>query len=54
MPKCNLITLRHGSSSINLLHVFRTPFPKSTSGQLLPDIECEIFTSDKNKASQNS
>ena len=26
---------RHGCSPVNLLHIFRTPFPKSTSGQLL-------------------
>ena len=29
------ITLRHGCSLVNLLHVFRTPFPKSTSGGML-------------------
>ena len=29
------IALRHGSSPINLLHIFRTPFPKNTSGWLL-------------------
>ena len=34
---CNFIeiALRHGFSSVNLLHIFRTPFHKSTSGQLL-------------------
>ena len=34
---CNLIeiTLRHGCSLINLLHIFRTTFPKNTSGLLL-------------------
>ena len=26
MPKCNF-TLRHGHSSVNLLHIFRTPRP---------------------------
>ena len=25
------ITLRHGCSPVNLLHIFRTPFPKNTS-----------------------
>ena len=25
------ITLRHGCSSVNLLHIFRTPFPKNIS-----------------------
>ena len=29
------ITLRHGCSPVNLLHNFRTPFPKNTSGRLL-------------------
>ena len=34
---CNFIeiTLRHGCSPENLLHSFRTPFPKNTSGWLL-------------------
>ena len=34
---CNFIeiTLRHGCSSVNLLHIFRTPFLKNTSGWLL-------------------
>ena len=27
------ITLWHGCSPINLLHIFRTPFPKNTSGR---------------------
>ena len=45
MPKCDFnkvaisnsveITLRHGCSPINLLHVFKTPFNKNTSGGLL-------------------
>ena len=41
MLKCNLqgsfteITLRHGCSPVNLLHIFRTPFPRNTSGWLL-------------------
>ena len=29
------ITLWHGCSLVNLLHIFRTPLPKSTSGWLL-------------------
>ena len=29
------ITLRHGCSPVNLLHIFRTPFLKNTSGRLL-------------------
>ena len=34
---CNFIeiTLRHGCSPVNLLHIFRTPFPRNTSGGLL-------------------
>ena len=28
-------TLRHGFSPVNLLHIFRSPFPKKTSGGLL-------------------
>ena len=29
------ITLRHGCSSVKLLHIFRTPLLKNTSGRLL-------------------
>ena len=32
------ITLRYGCSPVNLLYIFRTPFPKNSSGWLLPDI----------------
>ena len=34
ISKCNFIeiTLRHGCSSIHLLHIFRTLFYKNTSG----------------------
>ena len=34
MPKCNFIeiALWHGCSPVNLLHSFRTPFPRNTSG----------------------
>ena len=46
MPKCNFnkvalqsnfieIILRHGCSHVNLLHIFRTSFPKNTSGRVL-------------------
>ena len=42
IPKCNFnkIALQlyytwYGCSTINLLHIFRTPFPKNTSGKLL-------------------
>ena len=29
------ITPQHGCSPVNLLHIFRTPFPKNTPGALL-------------------
>ena len=44
MPKCDFnkfasnfieIALRHGCSPVNLLHIFRAPFLKNTSGRLL-------------------
>ena len=31
----NYITLQHGCSHVNMLHIFRTPFPKKTSDRLL-------------------
>ena len=36
MLKCELnkVTLQ-GCSPVNLLHIFKTPFPKNTSGRLL-------------------
>ena len=34
MLKCDF-KLRHGCSPVNLLHIFRTPFYKNTSGLLL-------------------
>ena len=38
---CNFIeiTLRHGCSPVNLLHIFRIPFLKNTSGELLLEIK---------------
>ena len=42
MPKCDFnkveISLRHGCCPVNLLHIFRTPFPKTTSRGLLLDV----------------
>ena len=37
---CNFIeiALQNGCSPVNLLHIFRTPFPKNTSGWLLLEI----------------
>ena len=32
------IILRHGCSLVNLLHIFRIPFTKNTSGRLLLNI----------------
>ena len=45
MPKC-YFALRHGCSPINLLHIFRTPFPRNTSGRLLLyfQLECKVLT----------
>ena len=49
MPKCDLqsnfieIALRHGCSPVNLLHIFRTPFPKNTSGRLLLHLQFLIL-----------
>ena len=42
---CNYIevTLRHGCSPVNLLHIFRTPFTKNTSGSLLLGSFAEVI-----------
>ena len=40
------IALRYGCSLVNLLHIFRTPFPKNTSdGLLLKGLNCLPLTS---------
>ena len=38
---CNFIeiTLRYGCSPVNLMHIFRTPFPKNTSGRLVMNLK---------------
>ena len=40
---CNFIeiALRHGCSPVNLPHIFRTPFPKNTSGGLILNFEAD-------------
>ena len=51
MPKFDLklqsnfidIALRHGCSPVNLLHVFRTTFPRNTSGWLLVKFENHLM-----------
>ena len=40
-----LFTLRHGCSLVNLLDIFRTPFPKNTSGRLLLIVVTCLFLS---------
>ena len=48
MPKSDFnkvakqITFWHGCSTINLLHSFRTPFPKNTSGGLHLNISKDL------------
>ena len=37
------ITLRHGCYPVNLLHIFRTPFPKDTSERLLLFFSIWVF-----------
>ena len=41
MPKSdfNKVAVRHGCSPVNLLPIFRTPFPRNTSGWLPLNIE---------------
>ena len=36
------IALRHGCSAVSVLHIFRIPFPKNTSGALLLTYYCLI------------
>ena len=41
------IALRHGCSPVNFLHIFRTPFPKNTSGGLLLEVRLGKYGSGK-------
>ena len=61
MPKCDFnkiacnfieITLTHGCSPVNLVHIFRTPFPKNTSGWLLLIISSQVMESHTSLASR--
>ena len=47
--QCNFteITLRHVCSPVNMLHIFRTPFPKNTTGGLLLIIIALLLVSAK-------
>ena len=56
MLKCNFneavcnfieITLCHGSSSVNLLHIFRTTFPKNTCGGIFLKIQSRLVIKTK-------
>ena len=46
---CNLIeiTLRHGCSPVDLLYIFRTPFPRNTSRWLLLNFYNQTFCSNQ-------
>ena len=48
------IALRHGCPPVNLLHIFRTPFFKDTSGWLLLKNETNYLKTSKNEAKLNS
>ena len=41
------IPLRHGCSPVNLLHIFRTPFLRNTSGWLLLYLSSTKFSANK-------
>ena len=47
------ITLRHGCSPVHLLHIFRTPFTKDTSGLLLLSLCMFCLVSKSNKENKN-
>ena len=41
---------QHGCSPVNLLHIFRTPFPKNISGRLLLDSVSQLVPDISSKA----
>ena len=52
MPKCDFNKFaKHGCSPVILLHIFRTPFFKNTSGRLL--LRLEIKTQQMKKYPHN-
>ena len=59
MPKCDLqsnfieITLWYVCCPVNLLHIFRTPFPRSTSGGNTPGQLLLYFTINSSWTSKN-
>ena len=59
MPKYDLqsnfieITLQHGCSPVNLLHIFRILLPKSTSGGLLLKVKGKQIISSKVQKKEN-
>ena len=44
----------HGRSPVNLLHIFRTPFPKNTSGELLLGNSNKISNSEESLSLKGS
>ena len=47
MLKCDF-TLWHGCSPVNLLHIYRTPFPKNNPGGLLVKLTRGVFRNQSN------
>ena len=48
------VTFRHGCSHVKMLHIFRTPFPKNTSGGLLLHLYGKITTSQEKYRKNNN
>ena len=47
------ITLRHGRRPVNLLHIFRTPFSRNTSGVLLMSVGAKEVNTIKSNPEKN-